>query len=170
MIQDVLRDFVLVNAADRMVGRIDSFKPPALKVMHEDFRGAGMDTTLPVDMGMETMEASWVTSGIDRAMYTGFGVITGLPTTIKVRCSLLDPVTGIPKPLEHTMLGKIVSIESSDYKPGERATLTCSMKLTYYKLTHTIPGLPAVEIDVINGVRIIQAVDQLIAMRVLVGR
>ena len=170
MIQDVLRDFVLYNAADRMVGRIDSFKPPALKVQTESFRGAGMDAPMPIDMGMEAMEASWVTSGVDRGMYTGFGVILGLPTSIKVRCSLIDPVTGIPKPLEHTMLGKITSIEPGDYKPGERATLACTMMLTYYKLTHTIPGLPAVEIDVINGVRIIQAVDQLIAMRVLVGR
>lgn len=170
MIQDVLRDFVLYNGADRMVGRIDSFSPPKLEVQTEDFRGAGMDVPMPIDMGMSPLEAGWTTSGIDRGTYGGFGLMNGLRTLVNVRCALVDPVTGLSKPLIHTMGGTITLVEPSEYKPGERATLKATMKLLYYKLAHTVPGLPLVEIDVVNGVRIINAIDQLIAARLIVGR
>ena len=170
MIKDVLRDFVLFNGADKMVGRIDNFKPPALKRMVENFRGAGMDAPMPIDMGMEPMEASWTTSGIDRGMYGGFGLMNGIRVPVSVRAALVDPVTGLSKPIVHTMVGDITVVEPSDYKPGERATLQTTIALIYYKLTHTIPGVPVVEIDVVNGIRIINGVDQLVALRLLVGR
>ena len=169
-LQDVLRDFVLYNGADRQVGRIDNFKPPPLKSMIEKFRGAGMDSTMPVDMGMEELVASWTCSGIDRLTYQGFGLMNGVRTTIKVRAAVVDPVTGIAKPVFHTMIGLIDELDPSDYKPGDRATIGTKMSCTYYKLEHTIPGLPLIEVDVINGVRIINGVDQLAALRALVGR
>jgi len=168
--KDVLRDFVLYNGADKMVGRIDAFKPPALKTITEQFRGAGMDAAMPIDMGMEPLEASWTTSGIDRNTYTGFGLMSGVRIPVSVRAAVVNPATGLPASVVHTMIGNITMVEPSEYKPGERATLQTSIALIYYKLTHTIPGVPAVEIDVINGVRIVNGVDQLIALRVLTGR
>jgi P2 family phage contractile tail tube protein len=170
MIKDVLRDFVLFNGADKQVGRIDSFKPPSLNRMIEEFRGAGMDGKMPIDMGMETMTASWTTSGIDRITYGGWGLMNGIRTTVSVRAAVVDPVTGIPKPVVHTMIGDLTVIEPSEYKPGERATLQTTMALIYYKLAHTIPGAPLIEIDVVNGVRIINGIDQLVALRAIVGR
>jgi uncharacterized protein len=170
MIQDVLRDFVLYNGADKMVGRVDEFQPPALKRVVESFRGAGMDGSMPIDMGMEPLEASWTTSGIDRGTYAGFGLMNALRTTAILRGAVVDPVTGIPKPVIHTLVGDLTVVEPSGYKPGERATLKTTMVCLYYKLTHTLPGLPLIEIDIVNGVRIINGVDQLLALRLLVGR
>lgn len=170
MIKDVLRDYVLFNGADRMVGRVDSFKPPSLQRTVEQFRAGGMDGKIPIDMGLEALESSWVTSGIDRGMYTGFGLIMGVRTTVQVRGAVVDPVTGLPKSVQHTMIGDITGIDPGEWKAGERATLSVSMQLAYYKLTHTLPGVPAIEIDLINGIRIINGVDQLIAVRALIGR
>ena len=170
MISDVLRDFVLFNGADKMVGRIDEFQPPALKRVVENFRGAGMDAAMPIDMGMEPLEASWTTSGIDRGTYGGFGLMNGLRSTAIVRAAIIDPATGLPKPVVHTMIGDLTVVEPSSYKPGERATLKTTMACLYYKLTHSVPGLPLVEIDVLNGIRIINGIDHLIASRLIVGR
>lgn len=170
MIQDVLKDFVLTNGVDKMVGRIDEFQPPNLKVKAEDFRGAGMDGVMDIDMGMEKLECSWVSSGIDRGTYSGFGIIIGVPTIVTVRAAVVDPVTGIPKPVYHTCGGQVRSIDPAAYKPGDRATLKATMTLTYYRLTHTLPGVPVHEIDVINGIRIVNGVDQLLALRLIVAR
>lgn len=167
---DVLRDFMLFNGADRMVGRIDDFQPPTLKIMTEEFRAAGMDAPMDIDLGMSKLEAGWTTSGVERSMYEGFGVIIGIPTVVMVRGAALNVQTGIPKPIVHTLGGKIVEIAPGAWKPGERSTLAVKMSLTHYKLTHTLPGVPLVEIDVPNGIRIINAVDQLLAMHILVGR
>jgi P2 family phage contractile tail tube protein len=134
------------------------------------FRGAGMDGAMPIDMGMEPLEASWTTSGIDRGTYTGFGLMNGIRSTVILRGALTDPATGLPKPVQHVMIGDLTVVEPGTYKPGERATLKTTMVCIYYKFTHTIPGVPAVEIDVINGVRIINGIDHLAAFRVMVGR
>lgn len=167
---DVLRDYCLFNGADRMVGRIDEFQPPNLKVMVEQFRGAGMDAPMPIDMGMEALEASWTTSGIERGMYTAFGIMIGLPTTIMVRGGASNTVTGLAKGVTHILGGKITEISPGPWKPGERAPLQVKMALTFYSLEHTIPGVPAVLIDVLNGIRAIDGVDQLLQLRILVGR
>jgi P2 family phage contractile tail tube protein len=107
---------------------------------------------------------------IDRSTYGGFGLINGLRTTAIVRAAVVDPVTGLPKPVIHTMVGDLTVVEPSSYKPGERATLKTSMALIYYKLSHTVPGVPLVEVDIVNGVRIINGIDQLLALRLIVGR
>lgn len=169
-LNSVLRDWILINLADRMIGRIDEFKPPNLNLVVEEFRGAGMDTTMPIDMGMEALTASWTTSGVDRGTLASFGIIAATKPTVRVRGALLDPNTGVAVPVVHTMTGLITSIEPGAYKPGERATLSVTQRLTYYKLEHTTLGLPLTEIDVINGVRIIDGVDYLAQMRAIVGR
>lgn len=169
MLQDVLRDFILYNNADKMVGKIDNFKPPKLASIIEDFRGAGMDAAMPVDMGMEPLEASWQTSGIDRGTYAAFGLMNGLRTTTIVRAAVVDPITGLPKPVIHTMVGTLTVVEPSEYKPGERATLTTTIKVIHYKLSHTVPGVPLIEINIPLGIRIINGIDQLLAIRLITG-
>lgn len=170
MIQDILRDFILFNNADKMVGRVDEFMPPALKIITEQNRAAGMDVAMPVDMGMEPLECSWTTTGIDRGTYTGFGLMNGLRTIVTLRGAVVDPVTGIPKPVTHVCGGSITSIEPGAYKPGEKATLKATMSLIYYRFTHSIPAVPVTEIDVVNGIRVINGVDQMIALRAMIGR
>lgn len=168
MIQDQLRDFILYNGADKMVGRIESFTPPTLEVMKEDMRFAGMDTSMPVDMGMVALEATWITSGIDKGMYGAFGLMNGLRTSVIVRAALVDPVTGIAKPVQHKLVGNITKLEPAAYQVGQKAGITVSMSLVFYEVMHS--GLPITTIDVINGIRIINGVDQLAQLRAYTGR
>lgn len=169
MLQDILRDFILYNGADKMVGRIEKFKPPDLKRIVEDVRMSGMDMAMPVDMGMEPMEASWTTTGIDAGSYAGFGLISSAtPIAVSVRAAAMNPLTGIPVPVIHAFNGPITVVEASEYKVGERATLTTTVKPIFYSLTHG--GKPIIEIDVVNGIRLIGGVDQLITLRAITGR
>ena len=124
---------------------------------------------MPIDMGMEPLEASWVTSGIDRKTYAGFGIMPPLRTTVSVRGTVINPLTGIPSPVSHNLIGDITAVEPGEWKAGERATLAVTMNLIFYQLSHTIPGLPVILVDVINGIRVVDGIDQLIAIRALVG-
>lgn len=169
MIQDILRDFILYNGADKMVGRIESFTAPTLERMVEDVRMSGMDTSMPVDMGMVAMEASWITTGIDAGTYAGFGLITSTtPIAVSVRAALIDPVTGKPTPVIIKLNGPITKIEPAAWKVGERPGLTTTMKPIFYSLTHG--GKPIIEVDVINGTRLVGGVDQMSALRAITGR
>ena len=169
MIQDILRDFILYNGADKMVGRIESFKPPDLERLVEDVRMSGMDMPMPVDMGMAAMEASWVTTGIDAGSYAGFGLISSAtPIAVSVRGAVINPLTGIPTPVIHAFNGPITKIEAAAWKVGERPGLTTTIKPIFYSLTHG--GVPVIEIDVINGIRLVGGVDQLITLRAITGR
>jgi hypothetical protein len=168
VIQDILRDYVLFNGADKMVGRIETFTPPSLERMVEDVRMSGMDTSMPVDMGMAAMEASWVTTGVDKTTYAGFGLMNGIRTTVSVRGAVVDAVTGVAKPVIHKMVGDISKIDPAGWKVGERPGLTTTMKLIFYSLSHG--GAPVIEIDVINATRLINGVDQLIQLRAMTGR
>ena len=169
MVNEIIRDYVLYNAADRMVGRITKFKPPSLEVQVEDFRGAGMDAPMPIDMGMNSLMASFTAIGVSQGLLGSFGIISGaVGGNVIVRAASYNPITGISLPVIYTMKGTFTKVEVSDLEPGKPAETTVEMKLIFYSLIHS--GTPVHTIDVINGVRMINGIDQLIQMRVLVGR
>lgn len=167
---DILQDYVLFNGALKKVGGIDTFKPPTLERTLEDFRAAGMDAAIGIDMGMAPLVATWTSSGIDRDMYQNFGLTVGAPVTVNVRAAVKDHVTGLPKLVWHTMGGDFSIVDPGEYVAGQRATLSVTMRLKYYRLAHTIPGTPLIEIDLLTGRRVIGGVDQLAAIRALTGR
>jgi P2 family phage contractile tail tube protein len=170
VITDVLRDFALFVDGDRYVGKIDELKLPQLEIVEEDFRAGGMDAPMPLDMGMNALKAEFTVSGVDRGVLSRFGLELGLRSVVTARGALQDPATGLVKPVVATMGGNVRKIDPGSWKAGERATIVVGMSLLHYKLTHTIPGLPLIEIDVINGARIINGVDQLIGIRAAIGR
>jgi P2 family phage contractile tail tube protein len=170
VITDVLRDFALFVDGDRYVGKIDELKLPQLEVIEEDFRAGGMDAPMPLDMGTNALKAEFTVSGVDRGVLSRFGLELGQRSIVMARGALQDPVTGFVKPVTACMTGNVRKIDPGSWKAGERATLVVGMSLIHYKLTHTIPGLPLIEIDIINGTRIINGIDQLIAIRAAIGR
>lgn len=170
MLQDVLRTWVLINNLDVMMGRVTEFTPPKLTRILEHFRGCGMDTTVPIDMGMETMVSSWEVAGQERGMYSAFGILNSLgPTVVTLRGTLITPMTGVPKIISHVMTGIISEVDPGTYKPGERAPLKVQMHPIHYKMTHSLPGVPVVEIDSLAGVRFAAGIDQTLALRLMAG-
>ncbi len=169
MITDVLRGFSLFVDGDRYVGKIDELKLPQLEVVEEDFRAGGMDAPMPIDMGTNALRSEFTVSGVDRNVLSKFGLELGLRSVVTARGALQDPVTGLVKPVTAIMGGNIRKIDPGTWKAGERATLVVGMSLIHYKLTHTIPGVPVIEIDVLAGIRIINGVDQLATIRAAIG-
>lgn len=170
MINNVLKDFVLFLDSGKEVGQVASFKPPALNVVEEDVRMAGMDAALKLDMGMEPLVTEFTMAGVHRGVLERWGLRNGFETGVTVRGSVQDTQTGLPKPVYHKMRGTIRSIEQSEYVAGQRATIAVKMSLSYYEVSHTLVGVPVILIDIPNYVRLINGVDQLAAQRVILGR
>lgn len=169
MLNEIIRDFVLFNGADRMVGRVTKFKPPSLEISNEQFRGAGMDAPMPVDMGMNALMTSFTVIGVSKGLLSSFGMISGVAgPKVNVRAAAINPLTGISVPIIYTMQGMCTKCETGDLEPGKGGETSVEMHLTYYALIHS--GMPVHTIDVANGIRMINGVDQLLQMRGLVGR
>jgi hypothetical protein len=55
--RDVLRDFNLYVDGLGYAGRLRSYSPPKVTVVEEDYRAAGMDAPIAIDLGIEKLVA-----------------------------------------------------------------------------------------------------------------
>ncbi len=147
-------------------GNIESFKPPKLSLKTSDHRAGGMDSSVPVEMGMEALEASFVLTGHFPEVLTLWGVVVGEKPQITARGSV-ESGNGTATPVVINMRGLITDIEDGDWKPGEDNTQTFTIKPEYYKREQG--GVVLHEIDVPNMIRKINGVDQLEARRNALG-
>lgn len=163
---DILKNFNLFVDGRGYAGQVDDYSPPDLSLTVEDYRGAGMDTAVPLDMGMENLETSFNLSAYDRDVLALFGVAEGNQVTFRMR-GALESYDGTVTPIQHVMRGKITKLARGTWTPGEKAQLEVTMRLDYYREEHG--GEVINEIDVINMVRVVNGVDRLDAIRKAIG-
>ena len=168
MARDILNNFTLFMDGGPEVGNVMSFTPPNLGITEEDFKAAGLDIPISVDQGMEKMQARFVMHNQSQSSLARFGLATGINTILKVKGVVKDTNTGVPAAVYHTCTGKVVSIEQSEWQPGQKAGVTVTMTLSYYQQTYN--GVPVITVDRDNYIREIAGVDQLAGQRVILGR
>lgn len=163
--RDILKNYVLTVDGRGFAGNTESFSPPNLSLVIDDHRAGGMDTSVPIDMGQEAMEASFVLTKLDADTLALFGVTSGeAQLTFRGAYQSYD---GTVTARVINLRGKIVSKEESSATTGEKQTFTYTMKPTYYR--DTIGGRVVTEIDALNMTRVIDGVDQLAAIRQAIG-
>ncbi len=167
MLNDILKDMNLFVDGFGHAGNVNSLTPPPLTTLTEEFRGGGMDAPIAVDMGMEAMESSFELTSLSAQALGQYGLITDARTLLEFRASAEGEVSAIVKSVIINMQGKITGIDYGTWTPGEKALLTLTMMLEYYKLT--IDGVIIHEIDILNMKRLINGVDQLAARRAVLG-
>lgn len=164
--RDVLKNINLFVDGRGYAGQVASYTPPALTLVTDDHRAGGMDAPVTLDMGMEPLEVSFVLTAYDRDVLALFGVAEGNQVPFTAR-GALESYAGEVTAVQHQMRGKITSLDRGTWTAGEKANLTVTMRLDYYKETHG--GQVIHEIDVKNMVRIINGVDRLAQIRSALG-
>ncbi|RRJ96867.1 phage major tail tube protein [Opitutaceae bacterium TAV4] len=159
---NILKNFNLFVESVGYAGNIDELQLPNLSLKTEDYRAAGMDASIDIDMGMEKLEASGTLSKIDEGVLAAFGKDTNLTAR-----GALQSLGGTVTPVEVKMTGLVKTQEHSAWKAGDKATLKFTVALSYYKYTQG--GRVIHEIDVQNMKRIINGVDQLAEQRSALG-
>lgn len=147
-------------------GEIDEWTPPKLTTKTEDYRAGGMDSSIPLDMGMDKLECSFTMISQSANVQTQFGLTDGADVALTFRASLKS-FDGTVKPMVYTMRGRMREIDEGTQKGGDKPAITYTMDLKYYK--KSIDGVVTHEIDVPGMKRFINGVDQLAAQRAAIG-
>ncbi len=162
MIIDILRNINMFVDGRGYAGQVDEVVPPKLTVKTEEFRAGGMDGAVEIDQGLEKLEATLKTSGIDRTLLEQWGVNSGARVAITLR-GALQSEDGTVRAVVVRLRGRVKEIDWGTWKPGEKVPMTAMVSVWYYKLEHA--GAVIHEVDVENMIRIVNGTDQLEALR-----
>ncbi|CAD6040195.1 phage major tail tube protein [Escherichia coli] len=161
-----LRGWTLfINGVSRIDGAHE-YTPPELSVSKIDIRTGAMDTSIPVDDGMEAMTASFKIYGVDPAVLALFGMQAGI---LSPRITAYEAYTntgawnGKVDELQG-LITKITPDARPDSNKGE-AGYTVELSLNYYRSTYN--GVEIYEIIPEQCVRRVNGVNVLEGMKTL---
>ena len=165
MLPRMLKGFTVYIDGRGYIGRVDSAKPPPLSLVTEAYRGAGMDAEIDIDMGMQKLDFSCVLADYDPEVIKLFGLFSA-DTAIVLRGAFQrQGEAAIPVVIR--LQGGVKSLDRDDWSQGKRANITFLANCNRY--SEEINGVKVVDIDILNGVRIIDGVDQLASIRAALG-
>ncbi|MEM1077463.1 MAG: phage major tail tube protein [Pseudomonadota bacterium] len=144
-------------------GRVTEGMAPVMKIKGEEHRGAGMDAPVTVDMGMEALTTSLTFVEYLPALLK----MVGTRQSIVLRPAQMGEADFETDTIIHTCRGRVMSVDPGTLKAGDETSLKLEMATDYYKLE--MNGETLIDIDVENGVRIIDGVDQLAGIRAAMG-
>jgi hypothetical protein len=125
-----------------------------------------MDTPIKIDLGTSALTFEFKLSSMDPQCYNLWGLYPGQEKQFTLRGSLAHQ-DGTPFAAIAGCRGNLHKVESDAWEPAKKVIHTFTTELTYYKLT--IGDTLIYEIDVINGRRIVNGVDQLRTDRINLG-
>ena len=150
-------------------GQLVAFTPPSLKLKDSYYQAAGMDAPIAIDRGMEAINASFSLSSYDAEAIMTWGV-AGAGQMEFVCKGALETMSGEVKSVVLTMRGRVLELRRNNFDPRatqDQPNITVDLNCYYYK--EEIDGYVAIEIDVINFIRIINGVDHLAKIREALG-
>lgn len=165
MIPKILKNFNAYVDGRGYAGRIDEIALPKLTIQTEEHRAGGMDVPIEIDLGMEKLECELTFAEYDTELFRLFGLLDGNSIGITLRGALHAGTT--TEPVIINLRGSFHELDAGTWKAGEKTTLKCRIAARYYKLT--INDEELIEIDAENMIRRINGVDQLDAIRTVIG-
>ncbi|ROS05705.1 hypothetical protein EDC56_1254 [Sinobacterium caligoides] len=157
----IFKNMTVFHDGLALLGECIDFTPPILAIQTEEFRAGGMDAAIELDMGMETLKASYTMAGVNPEVLKSLGKRVNV-----VFKGALDS-RGEVTPYECKVTARVTGIDKGTITVGSVSPLTVSLTCEYYK--ESVGGSVIAEIDVVNSLRIINGVDQLATMRAAMG-
>lgn len=167
MIPEILSQCVMFMDGVSFSGDVPTMTLPKVTEKTEEYRGGGMSGSVDLPIGLEKMEASWVTNGVRKESLKFLGLSDRTAANVVFRASFRDQ-KGRVKPVKATLRGALKEIDMGDWEAGKKSEIKHAMAVSYYKLE--IDGRVMYEIDVVNMVQVINGVDQLAADRAALGQ
>lgn len=165
MLPTILKNFNVFVDGRGYAGKIDEITLPKLTIKTEEYRAGGMDIPISIDMGMEKLEADFTFAEYDAKLFKLFGLIHGYSVCLTLRGAIQSGI--YYQGVIINLRGIFRELDFGSWKPGEKATLKCTVAAHYYKLT--IGSKELIEIDAENMIRRINGVDQMFILRSILG-
>lgn len=166
MIPEILFNTNLFVGTTSFQGDVPSLTLPKFKRKLEPFRGGGMDAEIDMDVGLEKLDAAFVTTGVRKESMSKFGLVDQNTFEGTFRGAFKGQ-GGVVKAVVATIRGMLTELDPGDWAPGAKAEFKYSVNCTYYKLE--VDGEAWFELDPVNSIRIVDGVDQLASMREALG-
>ncbi len=163
----ILKNMNMFHNGTSYVGLIQEVTIPTLARKMEDYRGAGMDGEVSIDMGQEKIEFEWKAGGHITAVYNGYGAVTHDAEMIRWVGAYQDDGTGLFKAVEILVRGRHQEIAPGTGQAGNKSEETIKTVASYYKLS--VNGVVIIEIDIPNMIFRVNGVDRLSQMRAILG-
>lgn len=156
----ILKNFSLFIDGEGLAGKVEQAEMPEIKIKTEEHRAGGMDGSIEVDMGMETLTAKLTLSEYVASIVKKFAT---QGTRFTLRGSSVRDLAGTRISDKVTFTGSIKTLTPGTWKAGDKATMELELTLSYYRWERG--GEELFEIDVENMIRSIGGVDQLAGIR-----
>lgn len=167
MLPRILKNFNLFVNGKGLAGVADEIELPEISIKTDDFRAGGMDADTEIDMGTEKMTAKWKLADPDADVLSLVGLTSGNSARVIAKGAYVRDSDGAKIAVVAELAGRVKKGGLGQWKSGSKADNDCEMTVNYYRLT--IGGREVWEIDVENMIRRIGGVDQLAAIRAMIG-
>ena len=158
---------VYVNG-NSFVGEVESFTPPKLTRKFENYRGAGMPASVPIDMGYEddALNIEWTIGGLAHEVLKQHGGSLNGVTLRFVGAYQKEDSEDFVK-VEIIVNGRHKEHDRGELKLGESNSTKITTQCTYYK--EIVDNEEITEIDVINMIDKVNGEDRLSKARNAIG-
>lgn len=137
---------------------------PKLKHKTEDFRGAGMDAPIEIEVGREKMEATFKFAEQTIEGYLSSGASFSGLVTATIRGHLSAP-DGTSDSVVAILRGWVKTVDPGTWKPGDPKSANQTIEMAVYSYALTRGVIPLVAIDIMNSTSFVGPIDQLAAQR-----
>lgn len=162
-----LKAMNLFNEGRSYLGQVDEVVLPKLTAKMEEWRGAGMDAPVDIDLGMEKLSMEWTAGGWLSDALKQFGVLNVSGVGLRFTGAIQSDDAEQVKAVEVVVRGRHSEIDFGTAKAGEDTAHKYTTSLSYYKLT--VDGEEVIEIDILNMVKKVGGKDLMADFRSALG-
>jgi len=162
-----LKDFNLFGNGHNWKGQISQVALPELGRNLVDYRGAGMDGPIGIDMGQNAIELGWTCPGMLVNAYDNYGAAQHDADQLRFVGSYESDETGDVIPVEIVVRGRTATAGSSTAQSGEDNDTEMTTRASYYKLT--VNDEEIIEIDFVGTLFKVRGVDRYAERRRALG-
>lgn len=163
----IIRDYVVAIQGVGQIGEIPMFTPPDIDIEVEDYRGAGMDGTVEIPMGINKIEMSFDMFTWNETIWENLGYGVGAMDVPVSFYGYTMTASGNEDRVIIDTLALLKSIKTGSVEPGKMVKMSVSLSCRTY--THTIGEKVVTNIDLFNSIFVINGVDKSARKRGLLG-
>tara|TARA_B100002049_G_scaffold234292_1_gene216496 strand:+ start:1294 stop:1800 length:507 start_codon:yes stop_codon:yes gene_type:complete len=167
MLPKKLKDFNLFGNGHNWKGQISQVTTPELGRNLVDYRGAGMDGPVGIDMGQKAIELGWTCPGLLVEAYDNYGAPQHDADQLRFVGFYESDETGEKISAEITVRGRTATHGSVTAQSGEDADQEVTTRCSYYKLE--VNGEEIIEIDFPGCIFKVRGVDRYAERRRILG-
>lgn len=152
-----------------MAGLVEEITLPKLDRKMEDYSAGGMIGSVALDLGLDKLSMDFTLAEFNIDVLRRWGCLdaAGVPLRF-LGAARADDSAAAVEAIEISVRGRWKTLDKGNQKRGERTKMKVEMPLAYFKYSSNSQTI--IEIDLINGIEVVDGVDLTAAVRAALGQ